>query len=177
MKVRKILADKTAKFTISMLLVLLLAFIFYKAFPSITVFLIMALISGVISYFISLARFPIDISPTFLFMIILALKYGFGYSAAFIVITSTLPALIAGGELGLSTFLFMGMFLILGLASTLISGYSVVAIGIGATVLNLIAAWFINLSEDNPGGFIFSIIHAAITVFYFVTLGPYLIAI
>lgn len=137
-------------------------------------YIVFTIVSGAIVFILSYARSPIDISPVFFLMMIISLKYGFFYAVLFVIIASLVPDLFAGGEVTPGTFLFMGSFIILAFLARMFSGYGIVPLGIGLTLINLVVAFFVQFAEDNPGGFIFSIVHAGVTIFYFVALGGFL---
>ncbi|MBI2543460.1 MAG: hypothetical protein HYW24_04725 [Candidatus Aenigmarchaeota archaeon] len=165
---------KTVKPLLPVITILLFALV-YLIVPQVTVLIVFTLIAGTIQYFLALSKSPVDINPTFFFMILLAVKYGWAYSAVFVFLATVIPVMIAGGELGIYAFIFMGSFLTLAFLSTLFSGYSIVLIGIATVLINLFVAFWINISTDNPGGFVYSIIHASITIFYFVAVGEFLV--
>jgi hypothetical protein len=157
--------------------IILLASVRSKGFLMVGLFVLFAALCAVISYYQANLRSPVDLSPTFFFVIILATKYGVFYPLFFIPVATLIPALLAGGEVGIGSLLFMCSFVIIGFLSNIFIGYGIVAVGIGAVIANLVASWFINRIMGWSFGFIFSIFNAAITLFYFVSFGPFLFRI
>jgi hypothetical protein len=142
------------------------------------IFLIFILICGAFSYFQGQFHIPIDLSPTFFFSIIISIRYGIFYPILFIPFAGFIPAMLAGGEIGIGAFMFMGSFVLVGIvAKLLIGSLGLITVGIIAAVLNLALGWFINSLQGSPGGFFFSVINALITVFYFISFGAAVMSI
>jgi hypothetical protein len=142
-----------------------------------SLFLFFIIICGAFSYFQATFRMPIDFSPTFFFSIIISIQYGIFYPLLFIPFAGILPSILAGGELGIGAFMFMGSFIIAGIAAKLLIGsVGLVAAGIIAAAINLTLGWFINSIQGNPGGFFFSVINALMTAFYLITFGAMIVS-
>ncbi len=137
-------------------------------------FLLFAAVSAVISYVQASVRSPVDLSPTFFLAIIISVDYGLIYSILFIPISSIIPAMMARGEVGLSSFLFMLSFIFLGFASKFFISFGIVNVGIAAALANLAVGWFVVGIHDNRSHFVFSVANAAVSIFYFVVLGNFL---
>ncbi len=143
----------------------------------IALYLVFTIVSCVFTYVLSVNRSPIDISPIFFLMVLISVEYGFFYAVLFVITTTFLPVFFGGGDLEPGTFLFLGSFILICFLAQMFSGTAILTLGIGLMALNLVFAFFFQFMGENPGGFIYSLIHAVITIFYFAVLGEFLIKI
>jgi hypothetical protein len=159
-------------------LLLLIGSYMSRSIRMVSLFLLFILISGGFSYFQGMLQIPIDFSPTLFLSIIISIEYGIFYPLLFIPFAGILPGILAGSELGIGAFMFMGSFVLAGIAAKLLIGtFSLVVVGIIAVAINLALGWFINSAQGSPEGFLFSVINALMTVFYFYTFGPMIISL
>ncbi len=131
-------------------------------------------VTAAVSYWLAAVRSPIDASPTFFLMIIIHLNLGFFYSFIFLILSSIVPTVIAGGEFGVTSILFSSAFVILTITSGLFIGLGIIPTGIIICFLLLVIGFFINKMAADEGGMFMTITHAAITLVYFFILGDLL---
>ncbi|MCX8178454.1 MAG: hypothetical protein N3D75_01335 [Candidatus Aenigmarchaeota archaeon] len=136
-------------------------------------FVISIIICAIISYFQATFKMPFDISPTFFLMIIISIKYGFPQSIIFVIISSIIPAIIAGGEVGLPSFLFLGSFAFQSFLSNIIN-LDIIYLGIILSTLNLTLGYFINKIVGWEGGFVNSLVNYFANIIYFLQFGSFL---
>ncbi len=156
---------------------LVLSSFFIDSVLKVSLYITFTVISSVITYILGKARSPIDIAPTFFFMIIISLQYGFWYAVLFIVFVSTVPTVLGEGDITLGTFLFMGAFMFFAFLAKSFDQVSIMPLGIGLTFANLAFGGLVQFLDNEPGAFFYSIIHTAVTIMYFVTMGKLLTGI
>jgi hypothetical protein len=157
--------------------ILLIGSMLSKGFMMVSIFVLFAAICAVISFYQANLRSPIDLSPTFFFSIMVSIHYGVFYPLLFIPVASWIPALLAGGELGIAAIFYMGSWILSGFLAKIFIAYGIIYVGIGAVIINIIISFFVSKSLGDEGGFFWGLINGAITVFYFSSLGPLLFRI
>lgn len=168
--------NKTAVLIVIGIFVLLSSFLIDSVLK-ILLYMAFTAISGAMTYALGKARSPIDIAPTFFFMIVISLGYGFWYAVPFVIFVSTIPTILGEGDLTFGTFLFMGAFIFFCFLAKSFDQVGIVPLGIGLTIANLAFGGIVQFMENEPGSFIYSIIHTIVTIMYFVTLGNLLMGI
>jgi hypothetical protein len=159
-------------------LLLLLGSYMSRSFRMVSIFLLFIAICGGFSYIQGMLHLPIDFSPTFFLSIMISIEYGIFYPLLFIPFAGILPSILAGGQVGAGAFLFLGAWMISGIAAKLLlPTVGLLFAGIIAALINLALGWFINSVQGQPVGFFFSVINALMTVFYFYTFGPMIISL
>ena len=128
-------------------------------------------ITAAISYWLGAMRSPVDASPTFFLMVIFGQKLGFFYALIFMVLSSTVPFVLAGGELDGAGILFSGAFLFLTAISGLFISLGIVKMGLILSILLVVIGFAINRVTPDQGGMFMTITHAGITAAYFMLLG------
>ncbi|MBN2422716.1 hypothetical protein JXB41_05795 [Candidatus Woesearchaeota archaeon] len=165
--------NKITVFLILLVSILLIP-VLIRAYSRLLFFIFAVIISATMTFFLNRFKSPVDFSPVFFFMIFISTEFGFGCSIIFYLLASLTPSLIAGGKVEMPTFMFMSVFFMLSFLAGLLKSFGIINVGIAAVIINVIAGWFINRLSGSPGKFIFSVIHALVTVVYIVNLSGFL---
>ncbi|PIY59820.1 hypothetical protein COY95_05060 [Candidatus Woesearchaeota archaeon CG_4_10_14_0_8_um_filter_47_5] len=133
-------------------------------------YLCMIVIAAAVNLIVYRLGSPVDLTPAYFFMILIAARYSVMHALVFLFAGSIIPAFFGGAGIEPKTIRFILISAVVCIMARLLNTADIVIVGIGLTLLNLIVVW-ITRNSISSDPMIFPLIHTSVTILYFVEFG------
>ena len=133
------------------------------------VFCIFLVVNALLNYYQGRMEFPFDLTPSFVLLILFSMEFGFAYGLIFLFFGSVIPSVIAGG-FDHTTFLYVGLAMMVGYLASLSLIGNVVIYGLGLIFVQSVFSFFISMLSDDPSKMFSVFLGIFLNVLYFLAL-------
>lgn len=138
-------------------------------FRNVVIFVIFLAANAFLNYYQGRMEFPFDLTPSFVLLILFSMKFGFIYGLIFLFFGSVIPSVIAGG-FDHTTFLYVGLAMMVGYLASLSLIGNVVIYGLGLIFVQSVFSFFISMLSDDPSKMFSVFLGIFLNVLYFLAL-------